>query len=60
MSPIQGADLTSETPTDLKTLLVKSVILAALENLMKLDDSDEFRTVVRRRYLDLTKGGLPS
>ncbi|TJU85609.1 MAG: hypothetical protein E5Y10_24630 [Mesorhizobium sp.] len=47
------------TPRDLKDMLQKSVILASLENLMKLDTDPVLRAAARARYLDLTDGRLP-
>lgn len=44
---------------ELKVLLRQSVILAALENLMKLDTDPVLRAAARARYLDLTDGRLP-
>ena len=44
---------------DLKALLRQSVILAALENIMKLDECPVLRAAARARYLDLTDGRLP-
>lgn len=43
---------------DLKETLRQSVILAALENLMKLDSDPVLRAAARARYLDLTDGRL--
>lgn len=37
-----------------------SLVLAALENLMKFDEEATARAVYRARYLDLTDGKLPS
>lgn len=42
------------TPRDLKEMLQQSVILASLENLMKLDEDERLRKELRRRYLELT------
>lgn len=47
------------TKADLKLMLVKSVILASLENLMKHDDCPVLRAACRARYLDLTDGKAP-
>ncbi|RWO34776.1 MAG: hypothetical protein EOS10_00285 [Mesorhizobium sp.] len=44
---------------DLKEMFQKSVILASLENLMKLDTDPVLRAAARARYLDLTDGRLP-
>ncbi|PAQ03688.1 hypothetical protein LRP31_25680 [Mesorhizobium mediterraneum] len=47
------------TSAELRALLKQSVILAALENLMKLDECPVLRAACRARYLDLTDGRLP-
>lgn len=44
---------------ELKALLRQSVVLCALENLMKLDTDPVLRAAARARYLDLTDGRLP-
>lgn len=45
--------------SDLKELLRQSVVLAALENIIKLDNEPCLRAAARARYLDLTDGRLP-
>lgn len=49
----------SATGDGLKALLRRSVVLAALEEILKLDDCPAFRAAARARYLDLTDGKLP-
>lgn len=44
---------------DLKEQLRLSLILAALENLLKYDTDATARAVYRARYLDLTDGKAP-
>jgi hypothetical protein len=44
---------------DLKDMLKQSVLLAALENIMKLDSCPVLRAAARARYLDLTDGRIP-
>lgn len=50
----------SPTGDELKALLRQSVVLGALEEIMKLDDCQVLRAAARARYLDLTDGRLPS
>lgn len=40
---------------NLKEQFRLSLLLAALENVLKLDDDAELRTAARRRYLQLTE-----
>lgn len=44
------------TSAELKAQLQRSVVLAALENIMRLDRDRALRKEVRRRYLELTGG----
>lgn len=50
----------SPTGDELKALLRQSVVLGALEEIMKLDDCQVLRAACRARYLDMTDGRLPS
>jgi len=44
---------------ELKALLQRSVLLAALENVAKLDTDPSLKAACRARYLDLTDGKAP-
>jgi len=48
-----------KTSPELLEAFRKSLVLAALENLLKHDDDATARAVYRARYLDLTDGRLP-
>jgi len=50
---------TPRDSSDLNEMLQKSVVLASLENLMKLDECPVLRAAARARYLDLTDGRMP-
>lgn len=45
---------------ELREALRLSLVLAALENLMKYDTDRAAHAVYRSRYLELTDGGLPA
>jgi hypothetical protein len=45
-----------DTRADLKTLLRRSVLLAALENVAKLETDPSLKAACRTRFLELTDG----
>ncbi len=49
----------SPTGDELKAMLRQSVILAAIESILKHDTDPVLRAAARARYLDLTDGRQP-
>ena len=54
MTPLSGNYVTSGSE-QLREQLRASVVLAALENIIKHDDDPKLRQAARRRYLELTE-----